>query len=168
MAAAAKLRTTGGRASGPLFAAFVALATAPAPGAAVAQTPPDTLYPLPEIDGALSWDILAGVDVGVAADGEGVAVAWADDVLALDGETVKMVGFLLPLGGDGRRQLLSRNSPNCPFCLPGGPEGFVELLCDEPIDYTMDAVVVAGVFELLRSGGDGYFYRMTDVEQLDE
>ena len=164
---AAEPRTTGGRAlSGPLFAALVALAAGLAPGAAAPQTPPDTLYPLPEIGGALPWDVLAGVDV--AADGEGMAVAYADEVLALDGETVKMVGFLLPLGGDGRRQLLSRNSPNCPFCLPGGPEGFVELLCDEPIDYTMDAVVVAGVFELLRSRGDGYFYRMTDVEQLDE
>ena len=164
MAAAADLLKRGGRAfSGPLVAALVACLPS---GVASAQTQPDTLYPLPEIDGALPWDVLAGVEV--AAEGAGVAIAYADEVLALDGEIVKMVGFLLPLGGDGRRQLLSRNSPNCPFCLPGGPEGFVELICDDPVDYTMDAVVVAGVFELLRSEGDGYFYRMTDVEQLDE
>ena len=147
----------GGRAAlGPLIALALA-------GAAAAQTP-DTLYPLPEIDGALPWETLA--DVEAAADGPGVAVSWGPGVLALDGETVKMVGFLLPLGG--ARQLLAKNSPNCPFCLPTGPEGYVELICDEPIDYTMDAVVVAGRFEVLRGAGSGYYYRMTDVEQLDE
>ena len=156
--------STGGRARpGPLLAPAAALACALAL-AAEAQTPPDTLYPLPEIDGALPWDTLAGVEA--AADGAGVAVSYDDAVLALDGEAVKMVGFLIPLGGG--RQLLSRNSPNCPFCLPTGPEGFVELVCDEPIDYAMDAVVVAGTFQVLRDGGQGYYYRMTDVAQLDE
>ncbi len=155
------LLSMGGRAVlGPLFVLAVAA------GTAAAQAPPDTLYPLPEIDGALSWDVLAGVDV--AADGAGVAVSYDEGVLALDGETIKMVGFLMPLGGDGRRQLLSRNSPNCPFCLPTGPEGFVELLCDYPIDYAMEAVVVAGRFEVIRDARQGYYYRMTDVEQLDE
>ena len=137
-----------------------------AAGAVSAQTQPDTLYPLPEIEGALSWDVLAAVDV--AADGAGMAVSYDAEVLALDGRPVKMVGFLLPLGGSGQRQLLSRNSPNCPFCLPTGPEGFVELLCDEPIDYSMDAVVVSGTFAVLDGGLGGYYYRMTDVEQLDE
>lgn len=144
---------------GPLAALLIG-------GAANAQTQPDTLYPLPEIDGALSWDVLAEVEVGVRR--ESVAVAYGTAVLALDGEAIKMVGFLLPLGGTGDRQLLSKNSPNCPFCLPTGPEGFVELLCDEPIDYSMDAVVVAGTFELIKDGGEGYYYRMTNVEQLDE
>lgn len=145
---------------GPLL---VLLATA---GAVSAQTQPDTLYPLPEIEGALSWDVLAAVDV--AADGAGMTVSYDAEVLALDGQPVKMVGFLLPLGGSGQRQLLSRNSPNCPFCLPTGPEGFVVLLCDEPIDYSMDAVVVTGTFAVLDGNHSGYYYRMTDVEQLDE
>ena len=158
-------RPAGGRAA-PAPLPGLALTLALLAGAAQAQTPPDTLYPLPEIDGALPWDTLADVDAG--ADGATVAVFYGEAVLALDGENVKMVGFLLPLGGDGRRQLLSRNSPNCPFCLPTGPEGFVELICDDPIDYSMEAVVVAGVFEVLRDAASGYYYRMTDVEQLDE
>ncbi len=155
------IRKTGGRAALGLLL-LLALPAA-------AQTQPDTLYPLPEIDGALPWDLLAQVTVSAADTADpGLAVSYDDEILALDGDTIKMVGFLLPLGGDGRRQLLSKNSPNCPFCLPTGPEGFVELLCDYPIDYSMDAVVVVGTFEIIRDAGQGYYYRMTDVEQLDE
>ena len=158
----------GGRATpAPVPALLLAAAlTVLSSGGAAAQTSPDTLYPLPEIDGALPWETLEDVDA--VAEGARVAVSYGDGVLALDGETIKMVGFLLPLGGDGRRQLLSRNSPACPFCLPTGPEGFVELLCDEPIDYSMDAVVVSGRFEVLQAADTGYYYRLTDVEQLDE
>lgn len=150
---------TGGRAwLGPLFAVLIWA------GPALAQSRPDTLFPLPEIEGALSWDVLAEVEIAIADDR--VVLNYGADVLALDGETIKMVGFLLPLGGP--RQLLSKNSPNCPFCVPTGPEGYVELVTAEPIDFSTEAVVVNGTLNVLKDISEGYYYRMTDVEQLDE
>lgn len=128
--------------------------------------PTDTLYPLPKVDGAVPWETLANVEM--VYEGVDLVPEYSDEVHALVGQTVKMVGFIMPLSSDGKRSLLSMISPNCPFCLPGGPETFVELMSDEPVDWTDDAVVVTGTFELLEDGWTGYYYRMTGVERVDD
>ena len=120
--------------------------------------------PLPEVDGAVSWDILSKVDL--VFDDNDLVPDYADEIRALDGERVKMVGFLMPLDSMGQRQLLSLNSPHCPFCLPSGPEGFVELSCDEPLGFTTEPVVVTGVFKIRIEDWNGYYYRMEDVHQV--
>lgn len=59
-------------------------------------------------------------------------------------------------------------SPACPYCLPGGPETFVEILADEPIAFTEDAVAVGGRLELLDDSLSGYFYRLQETTRIDE
>lgn len=122
--------------------------------------------PLPEIDGAVSWDTLA--DVELVFEDIDLVPDFGPGIEALEGETVTMVGFVMPIDSSGMRQLLTVNSPHCPFCIPGGPETFVELVCEEPMDLVMDPVVVEGRFELIRAEWDGYFYRMTEVEVIDQ
>ena len=125
-----------------------------------------TGVPLPEIEGAVPWDKLAEVEL--VFDDNDLVPDFSDDIRALDGQTIKMVGFVVPLDSSGTRQLLSLNSPHCPFCLPSGPEGFVELNCDEPIEFTVDPVVVSGKFEIIKGEWLGYYYRMAEVAVLDE
>jgi len=162
--AASLMRTMPKRIAIWLGAAAFAVAGALAP--AQAQTkydrpPGDTLYPLPEVSGAVPWELLVNVDM--VYEGVDLVPEYSDEVRALVGETVKMVGFLVPLDAARTHVLLSMISPNCPYCLPGGPETFVELIADEPIEYSNDAVVVTGRFELLHDSLAGYYYRMTEV-----
>ena len=150
--------------------AAVLLAAALVSPPALAQTkydrpPGDTLYPLPEIPGAVPWELLVNIDM--VYEGVDLVPAYSDELRALVGEQVKLVGFLVPLDSARKRVLLSMISPNCPFCLPGGPETFVELIADAPIDYSTDAVVVTGTFELLEDSLTGYYYRMTHVERVE-
>ncbi len=154
-----------------LRAGLAAAALAAAAAAAAAQEAPpgppaETLYPLPEVAGAVPWEWLA--DVRMAFEGIDLVPEYRPELRALDGEAVTLVGFLVPLSADGRRQLLSMVSPNCPYCLPGGPETFVELLADAPIAFTDEAAVVAGRLELLEDSLSGYFYRLHGAERVDD
>lgn len=151
---------------GVVLALWVFAAAAVSAQQADYDAPPvDTLFPLPDVEGAVPWEVL--LDVELVFEGIDLVPEYSEEARALDGETVKVVGFLLPLDATGTRQLLSMVSPNCPFCLPGGPNTFVELIADETVEWTDEAVVVSGRFELLEDSLSGYFYRMTDVELVD-
>lgn len=117
--------------------------------------------PLPEVAGTVPWDTLHGVEL--VFDGPDMVPEFAADVLALNGETVTMVGFMLPLDASGERVLLSRYAPHCPFCMSAGPESFVELRCDEPLALSLEPIVVEGRLQVIDEAWDGYYYRMTDV-----
>ncbi len=152
--------------------AALCLALAPAP-AAGAQDAPAPGYenpwaeggyspiPLPEVAGATPWETLHRVEL--VFDGPDMVPEYADEVRALDGETVKMVGFMLPLDASGERVLLSQFAPHCPFCTTAGPESFVALECDEPLELSLEPIVVEGRLEVIDEAWDGYYYRMTDV-----
>ena len=154
-----------------MFAIVGFLLVASAGGVALSQTQENPWadggyagVPLPEVDGAVSWDILSKVDL--VFDDNDLVPDYSDEIRKLDGERIKMVGFVIPLDSLGQRQLLSVNSPHCPFCLPAGPEGFVELNCEEPLEFTTEPVVVTGVFKLLIQDWVGYYYRMDDVREI--
>ena len=154
-----------------MFAIVGFLLVASAGGVALSQTQENPWadggyagVPLPEVDGAISWDILSKVDL--VFDDNDLVPDYSDEIRKLDGERIKMVGFVIPLDSLGQRQLLSVNSPHCPFCLPAGPAGFVELNCEEPLEFTTEPVVVTGVFKLLIQDWSGYYYRMDDVREV--
>lgn len=126
----------------------------------------DTLFPLPEVEGVVPWDVLGQVEM--IFEGIDLVPSYGDSVKALEGTDVRMVGFLLPLDSMGSRLLLSLISPACPFCLPGGPETLVELEAREPIALTEEAVVVAGRFDIVDDPAAGYYYRMTDVTLVED
>ncbi len=119
---------------------------------------------LPQVEGVLSWDLLASATLGYDPRFDEMQPTFPDELIALDGSEVKLVGFNIPLDSSGRRLLLSLISPSCPFCLPGGPETFVEVEASEDIPLEIEPIVLEGTFELLNEGiWTGYFYRMTDA-----
>jgi uncharacterized protein len=121
--------------------------------------------PLPEVEGTVPWDVLAAVEL--IMDGPDLIPEYGDEVQALDGETVTMVGWMLPLDSTGERILLSQYAPHCPFCMTAGPESFVELHSDDPIEMTLDPIVVEGRFEVLEESWEGYYYRMAGVTEVE-
>jgi uncharacterized protein len=129
------------------------------------EAPPvDTLYPLPEVEGSVPWELL--LNIQFFYEGIDLVPEYLPEVLALEDEQIQIVGFLMPLAMDGTRGLLSMISPACPFCLPGGPETFVELRAETPLEWTEDAVLITGRLELMTDSYSGFYYRLTQAERL--
>jgi hypothetical protein len=134
----------------------------------------NTFYQVPE--GVVGWDVLGNLDVRTEVVAPLQAIFhtdYSDEIEALDGQQVKLMGFIYPLEGglEHERFLLTAWPPSCPFCLPAGPSQMVEVFCAEPIEFTDGAIMVAGEFELLHDDPSGMYYRMrdaTEVERFDD
>jgi uncharacterized protein len=130
----------------------------------------NTLYRVPE--GVVGWDTLGNLDVTTEVLGPLRAIFhtdYSEEVKALDGQEVKLMGFIFPLEGslEHERFLLTAWPPSCPFCLPAGPSQMVEVLCAEPVEFTEGAVLMTGRFEVLEDDPSGLYYRMHDAELVE-
>jgi hypothetical protein len=134
----------------------------------------NSFYQVPE--GVIGWDVLGEMDVEVEVLGplrSVFHVSYTDQVKALDGQEVKIMGFLYPLEGgmSHARFLLTAWPPSCPFCLPAGPSQMVEVLCEEPVDFSEGAILMAGTLSVLEDDPSGMYYRMENarlVERFDD
>jgi uncharacterized protein len=134
----------------------------------------NTFYQVPE--GVVGWDTLGQLEVRtevIAPLQAQFHTEYSEAIKALDGEKVKLMGFIYPLEGglEHKRFLLTAWPPSCPFCLPAGPSQMVEVFCDEPVEFTEGAILMAGQFELLEDDPTGLYYRMhgaREVERYDD
>jgi uncharacterized protein len=130
----------------------------------------NTFYTVPE--GTVGWDVLGNLDVTSESIGLLRTVFHTDysaEVKALDGRDVKLMGFIYPLEGglEHERFLLTAWPPSCPFCLPAGPSQMVEVYCEEPVEFTDGAIMMAGKFEVLKDDPSGMYYRMRDANEIE-
>jgi uncharacterized protein len=130
----------------------------------------NTLYQVPE--GVVGWDTLADMDVTtevIAPLQARFHIDYSAKIKALDGQDLKLMGFIYPLQGglEHERFLLTAWPPSCPFCLPAGPSQMVEVLCEQPVEFSDGAVVMAGRFEVLEDDPSGMYYRMHDAKLVE-
>ena len=88
--------------------------------------------------------------------------------LALNQKTQRIQGYMMPLD-PGEKQvhfLLSSVPLTCAFCTPGGPESMVEIKSNTPVNYSMEPVVVEGIFSVLEDDSYGLYYRMSDAKSV--
>ncbi|MCE2659006.1 MAG: DUF3299 domain-containing protein [Rubrivivax sp.] len=125
--------------------------------------PRSAFKPLEEREGVVSWKLLSTVTARVERDR--VIPVFPQPVKALDGQALKVQGFMMPLepGERQRHFLLSAVPTTCSFCVPAGPEGLVEVRTREPVRYTVDAVTIQGRFAVLTNDKFGLFYRVADA-----
>jgi uncharacterized protein len=147
-----------------LLAALALAAFTPQQGAR--DHPPAT-----EPNGAVSWAALASLETSfrtIAPLQTEMTVDVAPQIRALDGQEVKIAGFIYPLeGGEThRRFLLSAYPPSCPFCLPGGPAELVEVECADPVRFSYDPVTLAGRFSVLKDDPGGLLYRLSEARAV--
>ena len=121
---------------------------------------------LPEVNGAISWKTLAQVEP-VKRGGKMVA-EFSKEILALDKQTVRICGFMMPLDMTAKQQhfLLSAVPASCPFCMPAGPEAIVEVMSKRPVKFGFDPIIMSGKLSLLKDDQAGMLYRMTDAESV--
>lgn len=148
------------------FAAAVVLALVFATNPAAAQQPPHDPQTsmIPDAKGAVPWSLLS--KTAIARVGGKLGPDFPPALRPLNGKTVKLQGYLLPLeaGQTHNRFLLSAWSPSCPFCLTAGPEAMVEVRARTAVKYTLDPITVQGKLQLLDNDASGMFYRLVEAE----
>ena len=92
------------------------------------------------------------------------------EIVALEKKEVKLQGFMMPLetGGKQKRFLLSAMPPECGFCLPGGPEQFVEVQAKSAVKYVMEPIVVSGRLVLVYDDAGGLLYRLIEAVPVEK
>jgi hypothetical protein len=88
------------------------------------------------------------------------------EVKALDGKTITMRGFMLPMDGSDhtRHFLLSRNTPVCLYCPPGEPNEVVEVKTNRAVAWTNKIVSVTGKLKLINDEEKALFFTMENGE----
>ncbi len=126
---------------------------------------PALFKPLTERKDVVSWKLLAQVELVKLKDR--YAPQFSSGVAALDKKEVKVQGFMVPLEmGDKQTHFILAAMPQtCAYCMPGGPEGFVEVKTKKPVAYGFGAIVLSGKLEVLKDDPTGIFYRLTDAAQ---
>ena len=132
--------------------------------AAPASEPPSFFAPLTEIPGVVSWKLLGQATTVKAKKGRMVP-HYTPAISALDNTEVKVQGFMMPLepGQKQKHFLLTVTSASCPFCLPAGPEGVVEIRSRTAVKFSYAPFIVQGRLKVLASDPMGLYYRMTDA-----
>lgn len=143
------------------------LALAPVAGWAVwaagAQEPAHPVGPfhLPLDRTTALWRDLAQVRLaGPAAD-----PLFPTQVKALDGQSVTVRGFMVPLGEAAAhtRFILAANPVGCAACQTPNPSTMVIVHSQIPLRETREAVILSGTLRLRPQ--DGLFYRLDSAEQ---
>lgn len=166
---------------GPLGAAAVASAADDEPGReSIAREPPppgatfaDYHHLVPDTpEGGVSWDRLGSTEERIEViDGfSHVRPIFSDEVRALDGETVRIRGFMYPLEQESRQSqfLFTALPPTCPYCLPAGAGYIIETHAREPLRFTWDSILLEGTLELEDEHPHGLFFRLTDARALED
>lgn len=118
---------------------------------------------LPEKPGFTSWRLLGQVEL--VKQNRKMVPAFDRAVTALDGKTISVQGFMMPLdiGDKQRRFLLVAAPPHCAFCLPAGPDAMIEVRAKSDIRYGFDAISVSGKLQVLKDDPAGLYYRLVDA-----
>jgi hypothetical protein len=147
-------------AAGSLSAVAQAPATPAAPGAPAPFVMPDA----PK--GTVPWTLLQQAKTVQKADKK-FGPEFTRDIKALDRKDVKLFGFMMPLDQSvkQKRFLLAAYPPHCAFCLPSGPESLVEVIAENPVEFTFEPIVVAGRLAVLEN--DVVYYRLTNAAAVN-
>jgi uncharacterized protein len=122
---------------------------------------------LAEPEGAVSWSTLA--EVGQTIENDKEVPEFSRKVLKLNDKKVTIFGFIIPLetGTKQRHFLLSAVPPGCPFCMPTGPEGIVEILSKDPVEYGDQPIAMVGRFAVLKNDPNVLLYKLSGATPVD-
>ncbi|MBV8191627.1 MAG: DUF3299 domain-containing protein [Alphaproteobacteria bacterium] len=150
------------------LAATPAWALNPKAGTVPTGQPPDELAAqklLPTVNDAL-WTKLTKCAVDYDNDKGTYSIRLTPEVKALDGKTITLRGFVLPMDGSDHTQhfLVSRNTPVCLYCPPGQPNEVVEVEAARAIPWTNKIVSVTGQLRLINDEEKALFFKIEKAE----
>ncbi len=146
-----------------------ALAQEPAPGGGA---PHVVWEPAPTPEGATSWELFQSTREIEEERDDGLYIlpGYPDALVALDGETVRVNGYMMPLQNAERQTyfVLMAFPPDCPFCMTAGPANLIEVRAEPGIAHSYEAMVIEGRLELLYEDESGLFFRLADARRIDD
>jgi hypothetical protein len=118
---------------------------------------------LPVRNDVVPWKALR--NVRLVKENDAVVLSISDDIQALDQKSLRVQGFMIPLGmGDEQSHfLISAVPPSCPYCVPAVAYEIVEVRSSKPVRYGVEPIVVSGKFAVLKHDPSGVIYRMSDA-----
>lgn len=142
----------------------IAGASAPVAGTGAGVHSPNSPFaPLQDRSDVVPWSVLT--DVKTKVEKNRILPVFPAPVLALHQKSQRVQGFMMPLepGEKQKHFLLSSVPLSCSFCVPGGPESMVEVKTKTAVKYTLEPVVVEGVFAVLKDDPYGLYYRISEA-----
>jgi hypothetical protein len=120
------------------------------------------------LKGVTSWDLLMSADVRMERDQ--VQAHFPFMVQALKDKTIRLAGFMMPLGINEKQThfLFSSVPPSCFFHPPGGPSSAVEVFADKGIEMGYDPMVLEGQFELVERSEGGILYKLRSARLIQK
>jgi hypothetical protein len=114
------------------------------------------------------WAELARCKINLDAKTQLYGISVIPEVKALDGQTVKLSGFILPLDGADKTKyfLLAKRTPVCLYCPPGEPNEVIAVRSKHAVDWKDDLVTISGKFALVNDGEKGIFFEMRDADPV--
>lgn len=108
------------------------------------------------------WAVLRRTQIGEDDKRGTFTAAFPPEVRALNGRTVTLSGFMLPLDTDAKARhfLLSKYTPVCFFCPPGQPNEVVEVVAAAGVPVTDRMLNVTGRLTLTNEADKGLFFRL--------
>jgi hypothetical protein len=126
--------------------------------------------------GAIDWKVLGAtkeISVKIQKDGYDYAYSkpeFGTQIKALDGQTIKIKGFMFPLDAtDAQKLFLFGPFPvSCPFHYHVGPSLVIEVHADKnPVEFSYDPLVLTGKLELVKDDPENStFYRLHDAQMV--
>ncbi len=120
---------------------------------------------LPMAKGVI-WDTLLKTIVTFNEESSEYSAKFPDEVKKFDGQTLRINGFILPLESTDKFKhfLLSKRTPTCAFCPPGGPSEIIEVYTKDPIEWDDGLVQVDGKFGFTNNQELGVFFQLTNAK----
>lgn len=118
---------------------------------------------VPELEGVVSWQELTNVQIEYRD--YALTARFPEQVRKLNGQRVKLAGFMTPLENSERQRhfVISSQPPHCFFHFMGGPASVAEIMAPEGIRFSYDPVILSGTLEIFESSELGILYRLTDA-----
>jgi len=154
-----------GRTLAPALAALLIAGAMPAlaQGAGTPVAPPG--YDIPMSNDPL-WLTLAHCKVGYDTATGLNKLEFTPEVLAMNGQTVSVSGYVLPLDGSDltKHFILQRPSPDCLFCPPADSNMLIEVDSARAVPWNGKLVAITGKLQLVRNEEQGFFFYISGAD----
>lgn len=95
---------------------------------------------------------------------------FSDEVMALDGQEVRLAGFMIPLDfSQIQSNFLISMLPGdgCYFHMPGGAESIAEVQAEEGVEFSYDTIEMVGTLQILKDDPYGLLYRIIGAKPVE-
>lgn len=135
---------------------------------ALGMQPPNELAAqrlLPQVRDEM-WTKLAKCAVNFDDKNGIYSIKLTPEVKALNGKTVTVRGFVLPMDGSDHTKhfLITRNTPVCMYCPPGEPNEVIEVTAERAIPWSNKMMSVTGRLSLVNDKEQALFFRIEKAE----